>query len=521
MFLQHKKWFYNSDGSKGYRFQVRDTGSSRAIEHLVMLMGKYLYTMSAVTDTLSAKSSFLTQMFDGLSAHEKVQPQNMMESRLPMFFSDLFSSDSLVQNKARQSISNVYFGGKGAAGLFQSINRLSVTNKNYFDSKMRLIAELGFVKDSLNKDIPTYLRKIYEQTADTSLFQNEAILGLARLKTTTSFLVLKELILADPPVFENQSEYDVFFDHLADSLQLSKLLFPQLLQLSSLNDYKENISNLLVSLVDSGYVKAADYAAYLPGILIDAKVAWKKQQLREEKIMEANNKKEPDDEDDVLEVYSGTANSNVLDDYAILLMPFFESNKDIPVYFDRLLKSKDDELKINTAALLLRNNRPVPDSILYKLAADDNYRGILYSQLEKVGRLNKFPEKFKTQVDLARSFLVMQKQHAAFDSVVFLKKIVASIKNENGYLYCFKYRLKKVDDWKIGISGLQPLDEKKLSSDDKFVRLTDKKLVTTSSLDEQLNEQLKKLIFPFYNSGKNFYRNDGDYFYNKYLGDEE
>jgi hypothetical protein len=53
------------------------------------------------------------------------------------------------------------------------------------------------------------------------------------------------------------------------------------------------------------------------------------------------------------------------------------------------------------------------------------------------------------------------------------------------------------------------------------VRLTDKKLVTTSSLDEQLNEQLKKLIFPFYNSGKNFYRNDGDYFYNKYLGDEE
>ncbi len=521
MVLHHKKWFYNADGSKGYRFQVRDTGSSRAVDHLLMLKGRHIYTMSAVTDTLSATSVFLKEMFDGLEAHEQVKTENMMESKLSIFFADLFSNDSLVQKRARQSISNVYFGGEGAAGLFQSINRLSITNKNYFDSKMKLIAELGFIKDSINRDIPAYLSKIYEQTADTSLFQNEAIMGLARLKTTASFLVLKELVLADPPIFENESEYDLFFDNLADSLPLSKLLFPQLLQLSSLADYKENISNLLVSLVDSGHVKGADYAAFFPGIFIDAKVAWKKQQAKEEKIMEANNKKDPADEDDVVEVYSGSSNGYSLNNYAVLLMPFYESNKNIPTFFDRLLKSKDEVLRINIAALLLRNNKAVPDSIFYLLAANDKYRGILYNQLEKAGRLDKFPKKFSTQLDLARSFLVMQNQNTPIDSMLFIKKVVTNIKNESGHLYFFKYRVKKTDDWKIGISGLQPLDEKKLSSNDRFVRLTDKKLLSTTALDEQLNEELKKLIFPYYNSGKNFFKTEGDYFYNKYLGQEE
>ncbi len=521
MLLHHKKWFYNEDGSKGYRFQVRDTGSSRAVDHLLMLKGRYMYTLSAITDTFASNSAFLTQMFDGLTVHKNVKAENMMASKLPGFFADLFSTDSLVQKRARQSISNVYFGGEGAAGLFQSINRLSVTNKYYFDSKMKLIAELGFIKDSVNKEIPRYLSKIYEQTADTSLFQNEVIMSLARLKTTTSFLVLKELVLADPPVFENESEYDLFFDILSDSLALSKLLFPQLLQLSSLADYKENISNLLVSLVDSGYVKGADYAAYFPGIFIDAKVAWKKQQAKEEKIMEANNKKDLADENDVVEVYSGSASGYSLNNYAVLLMPFYESNKNIPTFFERLLKSKDDVLRINIAALLLRNNKIVPDSIFQLLAAEDKYRGILYRQLERAEKLNKFPKKFSTQLDLARSFLVMQNQNATMDSIVFIKKIVTNIKNESGHLYFFKYRGKQTDDWKIGISGLQPLDETKLSSNDKFVRLTDKKLLPTATVDEQLSEQLKKLIFPYYNSGKNFFKTEGDYFYNKYLGEDE
>jgi uncharacterized protein YbaP (TraB family) len=521
MILYDKKWFSKSDGSKGYYIQVSDTGSSRMIERLLMLKGKYMFTLSTVTDTLNKKSAFLTDVFNSFKPNEKVLAQNLYENKLALFFSDLFSTDSALHKKAQQAIANIYFGSKDAAILYKAINRLSVADKNYFGSKSSLIAELGFIKDSANNEIPLYLKKIYEQTADTSLFQNEAILALARLKTAPSFKILKELVLQDPPVFEDENDYDLFFDNLGDSLLLAKTLFPDWLRLSTLNDYKENITDLLVTLVDSGFIKGADYENYFPGIYVDAKVAWKKQQAREEKIMEANNKKEAIHEESEVEDYSSGANSLRLNNFAVLLMPFYESNKNIAPFFTRLLQSKDDMVRMNAAVLLLRNQHKVADSILQQLAANDKRRGTLFYKLEKAGRLDQFPAAYKNQLALARSYLVRQLESDKMDSVVFLKKTPASIKGKSGMLYFFKYRVKKTDEWKIGISGLQPYPEKELSSNDDLVSLTDKKLISTEPVDEQLNQQLKKLVFPFYNSGKNFYRADSDYMNYKYLSEQE
>ncbi len=521
MLLFNKKILSLGDGIVGYQFQIRDTGSSRMIERMLLLKGKYMYTLSTVIDTLSAQSSFIRDIYKNFSPHENVNFQNLYENKLGLFFSDLFSKDSALHKRAQQAIANIYFGDKGAGLLYNAINRLSVSDKDYFDSKTRLIAELGYIKDSATDDIPIYLKNIYEQTADTSLFQNEAIMALARLKTSASFKVLKELVLQDPPIFENDDEYDSFFDNLGDSLQLSKSLFPQLLQLSTLNDYKDNITNLLVTLVDSSYIKGAAYESYFSGIYVDAKVAWKKQQAKEEKIMEANNKKDPADEDDEAEDYSGNGNSYVLNDHAILLMPFYESNKNVRQYFARLLQSKDDVVRMNAAVLLLRNKKEVADSILDQLAANDKNRGLLFYQLENAGRLDKFPLVYKNQLALARSYMLMQNDKKKIDSVVFIKKMAASVKGKSGQLYFFKYRIKKTDDWKIGLSGLQPFSEKQQSSEAALVSLTDKKLISTEPLDAQLDIQLKKEVFPFYKSGKNFFSNDRNYMNNKYMGDAE
>ena len=512
MLLKDKKWFTQADGSVGFQFTIRDTGSSRMIQRQVLLKGRNIFTLSTLTDTLNNPSSFIRESFASFKPHTKVNDADVYSSRLPMFFADLFSNDSALSKKARQSLVNIYFGPEGTKMLYDAVSRISIDDKNYFETKSKLIAELGFIKDSTSDIIPVYLKKIYEQTSDTSLFQNEAILALARLKTKKSFEILKELVLQDPPIFEDDNEYDNFFEHFYDTLALSKNFFPQLLQLSTLNDYKSNISNLLVDLVDSGYIKAADYESYFPGIYIDAKVAWKKQQAAEEKVMEANNKLDPDDEDAEEEDYAGSGNSYLLNNQAVLLIPFYESNKNVKQYFTRMLQSKDDIVKMNTAVLLLRNGKEVPDSILLQLAADERQRGNLYYKLEKVKRLDKFPAKYRTQLAIARSYMIRESDEIKMDSVVFLKKMNASIKTESGVVYFFKYRIKKTDDWKIGFSGLQPFKESEVSSNDELSYLTDKKFIANEPMDDQLNLQLRKVVFGYFNSSSNFYRNTRDYY---------
>ena len=66
----------------------------------------------------------------------------------------------------------------------------------------------------------------------------------------------------------------------------------------------------------------------------------------------------------------------------------------------------------------------------------------------------------------------------------------------------------KEDDWKIGISGLQPENVKNIFTDDKLTSMTDKKIKADEPLDEQLQDQLKRRIYSFHKSARNFYGNN-------------
>lgn len=503
----HEKSSYSANGIKGYRVSLRDTGSSRMIERLVFLKDEYMYNIATVTDTFQSNSSFISSMFGSFSPQISSGSINLYNSKLALFFTDLFSNDSALHRKAQQSISNVYFGSAAVMEVYKAINRLSVRDNNYFDTKTKLIAELGYIKDSSHNGLTGYLKEIYHKTADTSLFQNEVIKALARIRTRPAYELLKELMLQNPPVFETDIEYNSFFDYFGDSLSLSASLFPEFLQLFSISDYKERILDLLVSLVDSGFIRASDYRNNFNDIFRDARVALKKQQAREEKQLKAIRKKEDNDDELPNKNFSGDMDSRLYD-YAVLLIPFYDKHEAVRTFFTRLLQSKDEVVRLNTTTLMLRHKKEVADTILIALAANDIYRGLLYYKLELAGKLDKFPLFYKKQLDLARSYMVAKNDFQNMDSIVFINKIPATVKGKKGVVYFFKYRVKRTDEWKIGLSGLQPLKEKDLSSDDELAVMTDKKLKDTEPIEQQLNIQLKKILFSFHKSSKNFFSGD-------------
>src|SRR5207253_8641866 len=136
------------------------------------------------------------------------------------FLNDLFSKDSATHTKAQASISNFYFAKKDIPKIVNAINRLQYGDKDYIDSKSRLIAELGYITDTTAAPaIVSALKDIYYKTADTSTFQNVVLRALAKKKTRQSYALLKELLLQDPPVFAGNYEYRTFFNDINDSLQ--------------------------------------------------------------------------------------------------------------------------------------------------------------------------------------------------------------------------------------------------------------------------------------------------------------
>ncbi|MBS1600657.1 MAG: TraB/GumN family protein [Bacteroidetes bacterium] len=507
--IRSKNPFHMNDSVYGIKYVFSDTNSSRVINSWIFIKDNRLYRMISLGDTLQQESEFVKQFYATLQPLEKKTGEPIFSNKLDLFFRDFYGRDSTMRKKAKDAIPNVYFGPKGVKPLLQAIQTLPYNDKDYFTTKTKLINELGYITDStVIKKVISGLKNIYDRSADTGTIQNAVFKALSENKTKQSYELLKTLLIQDPPVFTNASDYNYLFQNIEDSLELGKSMFPDLLQLASVDDYKENIRSLLTVLVDSGFIKAGDYNSYFNKLLFDAKIQLKKQQGKDEKELQKKNDDSntndnitKPDEDEYSE----------LEDYATLLMPFYDNNPGVPVFFDKLLKTSDASLRLSTTVLLLRNDKKVADSIIQSIASNDQYRSLFLKKLEAANRGNKFPVKYKNQLAIAKSQLAYSHGAGEFFAIEYVGKKEINYKQNTGYVYFFRYKIHNDDDWQMGISGLQPMDQKDVSDDDDLVQLTGKKIKPDQPIEEQFNNQLKRLLFSKHKSAVSFYF-DNDYY---------
>ena len=495
------------DGDRfGYRYTLTDTNTTRRLGMWVFLQGKYLFRVVSLTDSLQDSSTFLDRFYSTLKPFGLTGSSSLFTSKLDSFFRDFYSKDSLVAKKAREAIPNVYFGPAGVPALLTAIRSLPYNGKDYFETKTKLITELGYIDDSIA--IPAVvngLGSIYEKAGDTSIFQNAVLKALAHHKTTAAYKLLGELITQDPPVFDNSTDYSFLFRDIGDSLALARTLFPGMLQLASVDDYKGNIQSLLADLVDSNYLHGPDYTSYFSQIYFDAKIAWKKQEGKDEKKWQ---KKEEDNDDNI--DTDDDSQGNDLNDYAILLEPFYNLNPTIPHFFDKLLQSRDASLRLTTSLLLLRRHHDLPDSLLLALAEDDATRSALFQGLTDIGQLDKFPKKYRTQEYIARGLLVAGHGSEDFASIELVTKQPAQFKEKKGNVYFFRYKITKDDSWMLGLSGIQPADRKDISTETSLVVLTGKKIHADTPEVQQFQEQWRRLLLSRRKSAASFFQ-DNEY----------
>ncbi len=500
-----------------YRFTISDTNTSRVIYRMLVNSGNKFYRIAAMGDSSGRQSDFVKTFFSSFRPQKDSSGFNIYASKTDQFFNDLINSDSATHAMAMTAFPSIYFSKKDVPKFEKLLNNLKYGDKDYFDIKVNSIRELGYIKDDGPKqEVTRLLKQIYEKTADTATFTNAVIKSLAKNKTEASYKLLKELMMADPPLFENSYDYANFFANLNDSLLLAKKLFPEILHLLSIDDYKEEVTSMLVTLVDSNLLTAKDYKNFYTNIYFDAKIALKKQQAKDENLMKKESKKNEEDyngDDDGDERYDADSR---LDQFARLMIPFFDKEPGVQKFFEKLLYSKDQSLQLSTAVLLLKNNQKVPDSIVKTLAQNDRYRASLFKSLCDINMQQKFPASYKTQQLMARSVLAGNGEFDKIDSLESVTSVPADFRGRKGMVYFYKYRVKKEDSWKIAFSGLQPANLSDVDTNDDYTKFSDRKLDYETPVSDQFEKEFKKLEISSHKSGKNFYlKND----YNRFEGD--
>ncbi len=547
--VRNKQLSTTPDNWKCSYYEYGDTGSSRLLFVKSFYRNGALFSLISQGDTITNMTAFVKTIFETFTPGDTIKCFNPFEKKTKQLFENYFSGDSAVALKAAVSITPSLFDSTDLPNIKRAIDSLSWKDKNYLNMKKKWIDIAGSFKDTASVN---YLTQLYKQVTDTSDLQNTILDALLDMRTEYAFKAFKNLVLNEPPALTSSSSpgytnymlqtildnatsnkknrryyaynYQNKWAPLYDTLQLSAPLIPELMDLMVLEDYKSDITSLLVAAVDSGYIKNEQYKQYYTKFLLEAKQAIRKQAAYDSKKemnrlndKNNNNNRHYDNDND--------NNSEDLSSYATLLMPFWDHSAEISVLFNKFLKLRDKRTVLNTAITMVKNNKPVPDSVFLDLASDDKYRAPLHKALIECKKENLFPVKYKTQELIARSRLknLGYSTYEKTDTLIYIDKLQVNDAKCKGWVYFYKYKRSKDDDnYKIAMSGLQPQELSKISSADsdeededygysryfnsgRFLQYTQKKYNEKENVKQQLQKIIKEALYSMRPSSSAFY----------------
>lgn len=482
----YAKKYEKLPGWESCLYQMRDTNSTKNFLYKIFLRKGAVYTLSSITDNISGPSAFITTFYDTFTPEDTLAGTSIYRSKTPLLLEDFYSKDSVFRKQARQSIVNVNYRDEDAPALIRMIKGWSASEKNYLEVKNDLLEQLGTIK---HPEILPFLRQAYQAANDTSSLQFSILTALLHQQTRESHDVFRELVLKEIPVFGEMNQPSGLFTPLYDSLRLSAALFPDLMQFTALTDYKNQVYTLLSELADSGYIRPDVYKEQVNQIAFDARVHLQKQLSREQ---EANGQ----DEETELSIEAANYENYPLHNFAVMLLPYRNTNKNAERFFARYETMKNSGQQILRAQLYLRNKLPVSDSLLEDIAGREKYRVKLWEALEKIGMTGKFPAKYAKQESIARSVLYTTESYdTRIDTLVLLAKQQTTHRFRKGTVYIYKYRKKESDRWLLAVSGMQPENGNELSAADALTQLTELPFLADKPWQEQFTKAIRHVKY--------------------------
>jgi uncharacterized protein YbaP (TraB family) len=513
-----------------YHYKMTSKTYSGIFNYVYVQRGNITLEAYAHTDSSADGDGFISEVLKTLKPRPENDAPSIHAYKSDQFMKDYYSADTIASRRARSGIVVIDFKKNELPLLEKMVNEQGITDKNYFDRKRSWIFAIAHVqKDDIEdpvfeKEVADLLKRIYISVGDTVSFKNTVLRTLSYRATKPCLRLLKEFLMVDPPLSETTYSSDQFsISDITGDLRgenvAAPILFPDLLTLAVLPDYKTELYALLANYVEGKYIKPKAYADEVKRILFDARIELKRQKMKDERALEEEKKEEgqegsSDNYYDGSNYYGGrTIVVNAFDDYMKMLYPFYDKNKDVRLFFDELQRSKDPQVSLGVTAFFITHGRAVADTVINKLASKDQYRSWIYSLLKEEGLEKKFPIENLDQTSMAKAMLLesVASKTKLPDSMEYVGKEWVNTGRRKGYIYYFKYKEDKKDDWQMALSGIQPTDGQSVSVDEGYVKKTGRKIKAGKDILEQFREQTKMMIVAKTTIGGYFYYKNKNY----------
>jgi len=417
-FVIEEKNIEEKEGVFYSTYTIKDTASAKRIYLKNILKKGVLFGLASMEDSISEPSDFVKHFYETFTPLDTLLGKDVFADKTAIFFDGIKNNDSIVL----RSYAKIKFADKHANTIISILKEHDFPEdrekiKNY------LITSLGKLKSDR---IDPFFEELYIDAYDKPKTQMAILKSLLQQKDESSYELVLSLFEKDFPLDSRGASR--LFETGIDNLSLKTSLFPELLQYSSIREYKTPIYSLLTELSDSSLIKPKIYKKYKNQLLNDAKIEIKRN------LGKSSSYK--------------YKSSTTLENYVKLLFPF-RNDKKIQDFFNKLIKTESRNALTRYLALLVEHGEMIPEELKEKTIYKEKS---LASSLEKLAEkelLSIVPDSLKTQQRYAKVRLL---NNVSFDeekdTISFVK--TEKVENKDGAITIYFFKIKKESRYDSG-----------------------------------------------------------------------
>lgn len=458
-YIISKPIYSKNDKTETYEMVLKDTATSNMIKRKYILKDGLLFCLSAVCDSSTGTTGWADGFLKSFKHKDTLLSQPIFENKTATLLKDLNSTDTTIKYAARQTLENNIIDKKFSKQIIDFIKSNDFLKLNE-DNKATLLVNVGDMGDE--KIIPVY-KDLYNYFEDSSYLQICIIKGLGLLKTKASYNTLFELLKNKTPLTGNEENISNVLSPLNDSLELCANFFPDLLSLTSFEEYKTPINNLFADLVIRNIIPSTKYQVNLPVLIAEANNELKR--YNTSAIKAGKSYAEEELGENLIDYYTLQSSEidsvrgkkiypsyfNMIENHAVILAPFYNSNVAVKKYFEKLFKIKDEQILLNIYLIANNNKIPLNDTVWRYFSKNKSTLLKTYIELSKMKMLDKFDKSLLSQedfcktkiensiiyeeVDNSENSIVKEKEKP--DSVFYFRKEPVINNREEGVIYFY------------------------------------------------------------------------------------
>lgn len=399
--------------------------STQAIKYKIVLKkGEYYAITTLVDKNYKNDNPFIEKVFNTFKVDDNITSRTFFENKFNLFEEDLNSEHDSIRYSAIKSFSELRIEEADFPKIKDLIENFEF-RKEEMEFKGDLYEKMGTLKSS---EVIPFLEQAYKKQDVTTQTQFSILRALTFQKSKIAYKKIAELLEYDLPISDTYV-ISGLFNLFTSDLENAQVLYPNILEYYSINEFHEPIIDFVKVLLNSEKVPAKKLKSYKKMLLTNAKLEYKR-------LLSWKSEDEASEEDEYNYRDESGAPVEALNSYMSILYSF-KNEKDINQLFQKAEKLNIDDLNVAIANRELARNKKLDKSSLEKLIENPKTKYTAFQMIyhnKQFDELNKFNRDsiIKTAIHYYEDF------DAKNDSIVMLDEKVVMVKDKKISYFFYK-----------------------------------------------------------------------------------